>query len=73
MSADGWMPIATAPKDGTWVLVTGFQYDPDDHFYIGHNVYPARFTELTWIVGTTAVWHEPTLWQPLATAPEGVR
>lgn len=63
-----WQPIETAPKDRTFVLLSGFEYDRP----------PARWIELGHFTGH--VWqqdgmlngeylYEPTHWMPLPAPP----
>lgn len=61
--AEGWQPIKTAPKDGTYVLgygpheTRGYYVDAI-HFYLG------RFT-IEWMSG----FGSPTHWMPLPAPP----
>lgn len=38
-SANGWLPIETAPKDGTWIFVLGktWRYPTVAHWHEGHS------------------------------------
>lgn len=76
---DGWQPIATAPKDGTRVLlwVTGpyrpgairGYWDPDRY---AQKPRPFWTTDDERTTGKTARrMHQPTHWQPLPTPPSG--
>lgn len=72
---EGWMPIETAPKDGTWVLL----YSPDA---VEPQVFQGRFIEFEgdpdpaeWYVGDldqpVVLDADPTHWRPLPAAPRG--
>lgn len=63
-----WQPIETAPKDGTWVLVSVWELGPD--------VASARWDGSLWnmcIVGEyfdgTPEFSNPTHWQPINPPP----
>lgn len=63
-----WMPIETAPRDGTDVLCwVGFTYTPEQHVIL-------HWSEGDWItdymVDYWAASYEPTHWQPLPDPPE---
>lgn len=82
-----WKPIETAPKDGTWILVTGDVYDP-----LSDGPPHVRFTR--WVSETTEHWEQvsarrqelvsedtshwdccdmqPTHWMPLPNPPSDV-
>lgn len=66
---DGWRPISTAPKDGTYVLLSGFGLPVWQGSWCGMSGRHAingwsRFNsvDLDW---------RPTHWQPLPAPPEG--
>ncbi len=62
----GWRPIDTAPKDGTWVLV----YLEDSS--LGVHVYPASFGRIAMIGHSFAFdMPKPTHWMPLPQPPGG--
>ena len=66
LSVRGWQDIASAPKDGTFVLVTDARHPPC------HLI--ARFKHNTWWgqqtqTGRAIVWREATHWQPLPEPP----
>lgn len=57
---EGWRPIETAPRDGTWVLV----WDR----YLGVRL--AKYEEPEGLFGDALSWFlHPTHWQPLPAAP----
>ena len=56
----GWMPIETAPKDGTRVLLS----IREDGLTIGY------YCGGAWIYQESS-WHNPTHWHPLPEPPEG--
>ncbi len=59
---NGWMPIETAPKDETEILL----HDGKQHG-IGYFSFPAGVIEWGHWYGTRA--HRPTHWQPLPKPP----
>ena len=66
---DAWQPIATAPKDGTKVLTFGSVHEMD-------GIEEPTF-QISWFLERGGwycdAWggHEPHLWMPLPTSPEG--
>ena len=84
MAEDPWAPIATAPKDGTWVLVAGGDCDG----YTGENTgravvaqwinYFGGFTDtkcgrwqFAWYdCGYFGTYDAPTHWMPLPAPPQ---
>ena len=67
---DGWQDIASAPKDGTWVLIGDFK----DRDAREHSQGVSRFDEGRWYDGFSPKWiwegaFAPTHWQPLPTPP----
>lgn len=60
--AEGWQPIETAPKDGTWIIGA-----------TPHGVTPLRWgvswDDQHWANG--CVVYQPTHWMPLPAAPTG--
>lgn len=78
--AHQWADISTAPKDGTWVLLSGGKTDED--CYAGDEVNQERpitgFYEhgCGWAYdfwdGEWRSWYEkPTHWMPIPSAPKG--
>jgi len=65
--ASAWQDIATAPKDGTEVLITGFIWnDPVQ----GRWQQVAAWNGYEWAT-EQAPLHPPTHWKPLDAPPEG--
>ncbi len=70
--ANGWMPIESAPKDGTRILIGDFkEADPDEHDYG-----IAEFVQTKWQGIGQPDWYwslngtfAPTHWQPLPLPP----
>ncbi|WP_160772828.1 DUF551 domain-containing protein [Alteraurantiacibacter buctensis] len=71
---DQWQPIETAPRDGTWVQLTGGQFDYGWDGETQPPVVSAQFNYNCW----QAAWYDsgyygeyenPTHWQPLPTPP----
>lgn len=62
MTADAWQPIATAPRDGTRVLVKGGR---------GFGTMAASFSEIDdgWLTRGGVICPAPTHWQPLLPPP----
>jgi len=61
-----WMPIETAPKDGTWLLVFGFWYPHGEYSGIALGAYlPA---EEMWTFDGDLMCR-PTHWMPLPEPP----
>lgn len=68
-----WLPIETAPKDGTWVLgyvlhpavtrPTIIQFDPDQNEWVSDDILDARK------INGLELDIEPTHWMPLPTKP----
>ena len=76
-----WLPIETAPKDGTCVLVSGGRAREDKG--CGYDKWESRvgsvdmccFSYRTWYGDETRdgiMIHEPTHWMPLPEPPEEV-
>ena len=69
---NGWQPIATAPRDGRWILI--YVPDPGDHLP------PCGFVAVKWtgnpktsLTGWTTrgvCGIEPNYWMPLPDVPE---
>ena len=77
----GWQPIETAPKDGTWVLLTGGTVDGSWDGDTAPMVVVGQYLP-PW--GSEAIWHfawydngyygeysNPTHWMPLPEPPKG--
>ena len=76
-----WQPIATAPKDGTWIIVCGGRTDEYDYSNTGVNTarpvvsqydiedeeWNVCFWDGAWRTG----YSSPTHWMPLPPAPKG--
>ena len=66
-----WQPIETAPKDGTWVLLSGGHPDFDDckkeikSFSMEMRVFWLDDAPYQW-----SEYNEPTHWMPLPNPPE---
>lgn len=79
-----WQPIETAPKDGTWVLLSGgsirYGWDGDDipkcvcgqyTSYLNGSGYDGGWWQFAWYDGGYYGEYEgPTHWQPLPEPPE---
>ena len=66
-----WQPIATAPKDGTWVLLGDFKEALAEE----HSYGVARFHDGIWQDGYQPKWYwdaafDPTHWKPLPPPPD---
>ena len=61
----GWQPIATAPKDGTRILVTSNWRDVNDK-PLGVEISHWAETDEGWL----SCEREPTFWQPLPAPPQ---
>lgn len=74
-----WQPIETAPKDGTWILITGGEGNwPDtdevapvvsafcEKNYHGEDTWHYCFWEGGWY----SMYENPTHWMPLPPLPE---
>lgn len=82
--ANAWMPIATAPKDGTWILVTGCKSGDESNEqpcvvaqwtnYLNGYTYPGKgWWQFAWFDGGyygRLGGSGPTHWMPLPTPPE---
>jgi hypothetical protein len=70
-----WQPIETAPRDGTWVLLTGGECFGEDD---GERTVVAQWDEYgggTWHFawyddGYYGAYYGPTHWMPLPAPPE---
>ena len=75
-SDDGWRTMESAPKDGTWVLLTGGYID---YGWDGNSqpvVVSGQFIEMRWQFawydgGYYGEYEKPTAWRPLPSPPEG--
>jgi len=57
-----WLPIETAPKDGTQILT--------HHLFGGRSIFRTAIWKFgTWVIGGTQQRVEPTHWQPLPEPP----
>jgi hypothetical protein len=68
VEGDGWMPIESAPKDGTPFLV----FVPDDDFSSGTGIDVIWYDEEQWLFGANTRFtpaNNPTHWRPLPSAP----
>ena len=76
-----WQPIETAPKDGTWVLLTGgvifYGWDGDDFpdCVVGQYVSDQYVSEDKWQFawydgGCYGEYEHPTHWMPLPAPPK---
>lgn len=74
-----WMPIDTAPKDGTWILVHGFKFGKDkciSHWYavVEWRLYSQRYPNLggRWMYGESdrQTVRDPQYWTYLPAVPE---
>ncbi|NKX16244.1 DUF551 domain-containing protein [Ochrobactrum pseudogrignonense] len=66
--ADGWLPIETAPKDGTPFLV----FVPDDQFSDGTGIDVIWYDEERWLFGSNTPFipaNDPTHWRLLPASP----
>jgi hypothetical protein len=83
LTAQGWQPIATAPKDGTWILLAGGMCDDEsdnqERIASGqwtnyrNNATDEKYGrwQFSWNDGGCAGEYEyPTHWMPLPTAPK---
>jgi hypothetical protein len=79
--SDGWLPIESAPKDGTEILTWGYLHDDggpvdeDGRSFMGETPdwQISRWHEMgCWF---SAEWgsHEPTHWRPLPDPPSSIR
>ena len=58
-----WMPIETAPKDGSYVLGCG------PHYTRGHYVDAIHYYQDRWTIVWMEGYGEPTHWMPLPAPP----
>lgn len=68
---EGWQPISTAPKDGTWLLVTGCNTSPLV-LVAGYRVEANRrsYPEDRWVAWGNITVRPPTHWMRLPDPPE---
>lgn len=70
---DGWRPIESAPKDGTWVLGYWPTVCPQDRINT-MQWYVSVFDGSYWMdAGNHLDWLEPTHWMPLPALPQDKR
>jgi len=70
--ADGWLPIETAPKDGTDIQVTGHKYGPRVLTASYGNSGPYDRSKKTYKAGwsySPGSLIDPTHWRPLPASP----
>ena len=70
----GWQPIETAPKDGTWVLLTGglidYGWDRDTQPLVVAGQFVGTVWQFAWCDGGYyGEYENPTHWMPLPDAP----
>lgn len=63
----GWMPIESAPKDGTPIL--GWRYDADYSPITGIEVFHWAARYNAWFLKCRAAFDPPTYWMPLPKPP----
>lgn len=71
-----WAPIETAPKDGTWILLTGGEVDPEEWY--AEVTPPAvvalwdedRWSFCSWDGRFRSKYLRPTYWMPIPKPPE---
>jgi hypothetical protein len=68
VKGDGWMPIESAPKDGTAVLMW---VSADSPHPMAEGFATARWTGFKWWIDTNGTDVTPLFWQPLPTPPVG--
>lgn len=72
-----WQPIESAPRDGSWVLLTGgtidYGWDGDTipPVVIGQSCGESDWQFAWYDCGYYGEYENPTHWQPLPTPPEG--
>lgn len=64
-AARKWLPIETAPKDGTRVMLIAM----GGLIGIGGWGFETRYSDYAWLMDSYSYWLTPTHWQPLP-APE---
>lgn len=66
-----WQPIATAPKDGTRILVPYPVFKNNSLTPDHHVIYTVRWEGVGWVSDFAWMLHEdPTRWMPLPAPPE---
>lgn len=65
--APQWLPIESAPRDGSTILVYGKAYRTPGK---PSQPYPARWSRGWWMEGASVVIEYVTHWQPLPAPPE---
>lgn len=61
-----WQPIETAPRDGTELLVSGFEFDEPRE---GRWVCCAEYVNREWVEKSGLSLYPPTHWMPLPPPP----
>lgn len=70
VEGEEWQPIETAPKDGTWILVWGEDFDcPMSAQWSLLDINPNSTTFENGWVGYGYIFHDLTHWMPLPQAP----
>lgn len=66
----GWMPIETAPRDGTWILAVNAQTNRDRQHVVHYSERHGK--EFPWVTGSAPMDFVAgiTDWQPLPTPPK---
>jgi hypothetical protein len=70
-----WQPIETAPKDGTWILVTGgdigYNWDGDTIPAVTTAQWHYKSWQMAWFdSGCLGEYDNPTHWMPLPQPPK---
>lgn len=68
MSSSSWQPIATAPKDGTFILAYWSEEEYPHEFVSRHDV--VEWMGGCWCMSDGDDVIDPTHWMPLPPAPE---
>lgn len=68
---EGWQPIATAPKDGTDILIGWFEFDPPSSMHVAfwHSTHQGGCWCQSHSAFTTDPNWQPTHWMPLPAPP----